>query len=96
MSEVPGPKAQLPDYVVRYLAALGTTPEHLAQHYPHTYEVFATHMSLAEINALDRVGAGLALDDPKGDNHKAADAIEDADATQDPGEKLKKYLCAVH
>jgi hypothetical protein len=82
--------------VVRYLAALGTTPEYLAQHYPNTYDVFATHMSLAEIKALDKVGAGLALDDPKGDNHRDADANEDADATQDPGEKLKKYLSAVH
>ena len=96
MSEDSGPKAELPDYVVRYLAALGTTPEYLAQHYPNTYDVFATHMSLDEINALDRVGAALALDDPKGDNHKDADAMDDADAAQDPGEKLKKYLCAVH
>ena len=95
MSEGSGPKP-LPDYVVRYLARLGTTPEYLAQHYPHTYDVFATLMSPDEINALDRLGAALALDDPKGDNHKDADAMEDADATQDPGEKLKKYLCAVH
>ncbi len=96
MSEDSGPKGALPDYVVRYLAALGTTPEHLAQHYPHTYDVFATHMSPDEIKALDRVGAALALDDPKGDNHKVDGAMEDADATQDTGEKLKKYLCAVH
>jgi hypothetical protein len=96
MSEDSGPKAELPDYVVRYLAALGTTPQHLAQHYPNTYDVFATPMSRAEIEALDRLGAALALDNPKGDNHKDADAMEDADATQDPGEKLKKYLCAVH
>ena len=96
MSEDSGLKPQLPDYVVRYLAALGTTPEHLAQHYPNTYDVFATHMSSDEIDALDRVGAGLALDDPKGDNHKDPDPNEDADATQDPGEKLKKYLSAVH
>jgi len=86
----------LPDYVVEYLKRLGTTPEYLAQHYPHTYDVFATHMSEGEINALDRLGAGLALDVPKGDNHKDADTIEDADAAQDPGEKLKKYLSAVH
>jgi hypothetical protein len=96
MSEDSGPKAELPDYVVRYLAPLGTTPEHLAQHYPNTYDVFATHMSRAEIEALDRLGAALALDNPKGDNHKDADGMEDADATHDPGEKLKKYLCAVH
>ena len=96
MSDDSGLKAELPDYVVRYLAALGTTPEYLEQHYPHTYAVFATHMSSDEIDALDRVGAGLALDDPKGDNHKDADANQDADAAQDPGEKLKKYLCAVH
>jgi len=96
MSEDSGPKAELPDYVVRYLAALGTTPEYLAQHYPNTYDVFAKHMSLDEIKALDKVGAGLALDDPKGDNHKDADAMEDADAARDAGEKLKKYLCAVH
>jgi hypothetical protein len=96
MPEDSGLKPQLPDYVVRYLAALGTTPEYLAQHYPNTYDVFARHMSPIEINALDKVGAGLALDNPKGDNHKDADANQDADATQDPGEKLKKYLCAVH
>jgi hypothetical protein len=96
MSEDSGPKAQLPDYVVEYLASLGTTPEHLAQHYPHTYDVFATHMSLGEINALNTLGAALALDDPKGDNHKDADAMEDADATQVAGEKLKKYVSAVH
>ena len=95
MSEDSSPKPQLPDYVVRYLAALGTTPEHLAQHYPNTYDVFATHMSPDEIKTLDNVGAGLALDDPKGDNHKDADAMEDAEAAQ-AGEKLKKYLCAVH
>ena len=53
-------------------------------------------MSPEEINALDRLGAALALDPPKGDNHKDADAMEDADAAQDPGVKLKKYLCAVH
>jgi hypothetical protein len=85
----------LPDYVVKYLASLKTTPEYLAQHYPHTYDAFL-HMSEGEIDALDRLGAGLALDVPKGDNHKDADAMEDADAAQDPGEKLKKYLYAVH
>ena len=90
-----GPKAELPDYVVKYLAALGTTPAHLAQHYPNTYHVFAT-LSPDEIKTLDKLGAALALDPPKGDNHKDADAKEDADAARDPGEKLKKYLCAVH
>ena len=94
MSEDPGLQ-QLPDYVVEYLASLGTTPEHLAQHYPKTYGMFAT-LSPDEIKALNKVGAALALDDPKGDNRKDADAMEDADATQVPGEKLKKYLCAVH
>ena len=53
-------------------------------------------MSPEEINALDRVGAALALDDPKGDNHRDSKAKEDTDAAQDSGEKLKKYLCAVH
>jgi hypothetical protein len=77
-------------------ALLGTTPEHLGPHYPHTHDVFATLMSPDEIKALDRAGAALALDDPKGANHKVADAMEDADATRDPGEKLKKYVCAVH
>jgi hypothetical protein len=96
MSEDSGPKPDLPDYVVQYLAALGTTPDYLAQHYRHTYDVFATLMSPGEIKALDRLGAALALDDPKGDNHKDADATEDADAIEDAGEKLKKYLCAVH
>ena len=86
---------QLPDYVVAYLATLGTTPEKLAR-YRNTYHVFATEMSSDEIKALDTLGAALALDDPKGDNHKNADATEDADVTQEPGEKLKKYLCAVH
>ena len=81
--------------VLKYLASLGTTPEHLAQHYPRTYDVFAT-LGADEIKTLDKVGAALALDDPKGDNHKDADAMDDADAAQDPGEKLKKYLCAVH
>ena len=87
----------LPDYVVEYLASLGTTPDYLAQHYPNTYGAFL-HMSEGEIKALDTLGAALALDDPKGDNHKDADAMEDAnaDATQVPGEKLKKYLSAVH
>jgi len=84
----------LEPHVVKYLASLGTTPEHLAQHYPHTYAVFAT-LGPGEIKALDKVGAGLALDDPKGDNHKDADAMEDTDAAQ-AGEKLKKYLSAVH
>ena len=95
MSKDSGPKPQLPDYVVKYLASLGTTPDHLAHHYPHTYDAFAT-LSPDEIKALDKVGAALALDDPKGDNHKHADAMEDADAAQDQGEKLKKYLSAVH
>ena len=94
MSEDSGLKP-LPDYVVEYLARLGTTPDYLAQHYPHTYGAFVD-MSAGEIKALDTLGAALALDDPKGDNHKGADAMEDADATQVPGEKLKKYLCAVH
>ena len=84
----------LKPHVVKYLASLGTTPEHLAQHYPHTYAVFAT-LGPDEIKTLDNVGAGLALDDPKGDNHKDADAMEDTDAAQ-AGEKLKKYLSAVH
>ena len=83
----------LEPHVVKYLASLGTTPEHLAQHYPRTYDVFAT-LSPDEIKTLDKVGAGLALDDPKGDNHKDGDA-KDTDAAQ-AGEKLKKYLCAVH
>ena len=67
--KIPASK-QLPDYVVEYLASLGTTPEYLAQHYPHTYDAFAT-ISGDEIKALDTLGAALALDDPKGDNHKA-------------------------
>ena len=95
MSEDSGPEP-LPDYVVTYLGALGTTPEYLWQHYPHTYAVFRTLMSEEEINALNRLGAALALDPPKGDNHRGTDAMEDADAAQDPGEKLKKYLGAVH
>ena len=85
----------LPDYVVEYLASLGTTPDHLARHYPHTYGAFVD-MSAGEIRALDALGQALALDDPKGDNHRDADAMEDADATQVPGEKLTKYLSAVH
>ena len=85
----------LPDYVVEYLKRLDTSPDYLAQHYPNTYAAFL-HMSAGEIRALDTLGAGLALDDPKGDNHKDAEAMEDADATQVPGEKLKKYLSAVH
>jgi hypothetical protein len=95
MSKDSSLKPQLPDWVVEYLASLGTTPEHLAQHYPHTYDVFTT-LSPDEIKTLDKVGAGLALDPPKGDNHKDVDAKEDADEARDPGEKLKKYLCAVH
>ena len=96
MSDDSGPEPQLPDYVVTYLASLGTTPKHLAEHYPHTYAVFAIPLSRDEINALDTLGKALALDIPKGDNHRDTDAMEDADAAQDPGEKLKKYLCAVH
>jgi hypothetical protein len=95
MSEDSGLK-QLPGYVIDYLASLGTTPEYLAQHYPHTYDAFATPFSREEINALDTLGAALALDDPKGDNHRGPKATEDTDAAQDAGEKLKKYLCAVH
>ena len=95
MSEDSDPKP-LPDYVVAYLARLGTTPEYLWQHYPHTYEVFRTLMSEEEINALNRLGAALALDPPTGDHHRGADAMEDADAAQDPSVKLNKYLGAVH
>ena len=95
MSEDSGLKPQLPDYVVTYLATIGTTPEKLAR-YPKTYHVFATMMSDTEIKALERLGKALALDPPKGDNHPDTDAMEDAEAAQDPGEKLKKYLCAVH
>lgn len=91
MSEDSGPKPQLPDYVVNYLASLGTTPDHLWHHYPHTYAAFAT-LSVGEINALDTVGAALALDDPKGDNHKDADAMEDADAAQVPRRKVDEVL----
>ena len=88
------PDSGLEPHVVEYLASLGTTPEHLAQHYPRTYDVFAT-LSPDEIKTLNKVGAGLALDDPKGDNHRDAEK-EDGDAARDPREKLKKYLCAVH
>jgi hypothetical protein len=95
MSEGSGPKHQLPDAVVRYLASLGTTPDQLERHYPNTFEAFLT-LSRDDLRVLDTIGAALALDDPKGDNHNGADAMEDADPTQDSGEKLKKYLCAVH
>ena len=55
-------------------------------------------MSAGEIKALDTLGAALALDDPKGDSHTGTPTRwkSAGDATQVPGEKLKKYLSAVH
>ena len=51
----------LEPHVVKYLASLGTTPEHLAQHYPHTYAVFAT-LGPDEIKTLDARIADLESD----------------------------------
>jgi hypothetical protein len=92
MADDSGTEPELLDCAVRYLARLGTTPEELARRYPHTYQEFAK-LSCEQIDVLDKMGAALALDDPKGDNHKNG---EDADAMRDPGEKLKKYLYVIH
>ncbi len=93
MAEYSGTEPELLDCAVRYLASLGTTPEELRRRYPHTYQTFA-ELSCAEIEVLDRIGASLALDDPKGDNHK--DGEDADDATRDSGDKLKKYLYVIH
>jgi hypothetical protein len=92
MAEDSGTEPELLDCAVEYLASLGTTPSKLAQHYPHTYEAFAG-LNCDQIKVLDKIGAALAQDDPKGDNHKNGG---DADATQDSGDKLKKYLFVIH
>ena len=98
MGEDSGTGPELLPCAVDYLASLGTTPDQLARHYPNTYREFVT-LSCDEIDVLDRIGAALAQDDPKGDNHKDpqdADATQDADMAQDPGDKLKKYLYVIH
>jgi hypothetical protein len=92
MAEDSGTEPELLDCAVEYLASLGTTPEELARHYRHTYQAFA-ELSCDQIKGLDIIGAGLAQDDPKGDNHKPAD---DADERLDAGDKLKKYLFVIH
>lgn len=92
MAEDSGTEPELLDCAVEYLESLGTTPEQLARHYPHTYEAFAA-LNCDQINVLDTIGAALAQDDPKGDNHKGAD---DADESLDAGDKLKKYLFVIH
>jgi hypothetical protein len=92
MAEYAGTEPELLDCAVKYLESLGTTPEELARRYPHTYRVFAG-LTCEQIDVLDSIGAALAQDTPKGDNHKDS---EDADATQDAGEKLKKYLFVIH
>ena len=92
MAEDSGTGTELLDCAVEYLKSLGTTPDDLARRYPHTYQAFAA-LSCDQIDVLDIIGAALAQDNPRGDNHKDA---EDADATRDPGEKLKKYLFVIH
>ena len=92
MAEESGTEPELLDCAVKYLASLGRTPDELARHYPHTFEEFAK-LSCDQIDVLDRMGAALAEDDPKGDNHKDADY---GDETEDSGDKLKKYLYVIH
>ena len=92
MAEGSSAEPGLRDCTVEYLATLGTKPEDLARRYPKTYEALAA-LSCDEIKVLDNIGAALALDDPKGDNHKDA---EYADETTDAGDKLKKYLFVIH
>ena len=93
MGEDSSTEPELRDCAVKYLASLGTTPEELARRYPHTYDALAA-LDCDGIKALDSIGAALALDDPKGDNHhKDADY---ADETSDAGDKLKKYLFVIH
>ena len=67
-------------------------PDELARRYPHTYDEFAK-LSCEQIDVLDRIGAALSQDDPKGDNHKDS---EYEDPTQESGDKLKKYLYVIH
>ncbi len=92
MAEESGTEPELRDCAVKYLESLGTTPDELARRYPHTYEEFAK-LSCDQIDVLDRIGAALSQDDPKGDNHK--DSGYD-DPTQESGDKLKKYLYVIH
>jgi hypothetical protein len=44
---------------------------------------------------IDKMGAALAKDDPKGDHHHTS-ADEAEDAAADAQAKLEKYLYAVH
>ena len=93
MAEDSGTEPELLDCAVKYLESLGTTPDYLARHYPHTYETFAS-LSCEQIDVLDKIGAALAQDDPKGDNHKNGEDVDDE--TRDAGDKLKKYLYVIH
>jgi hypothetical protein len=93
MAEDSGTEQELLDCAVEYLKSLGTTPEELARRYPHTYQAFAS-LTCAQIDVLDKIGAALAQDDPKGDNHKNGDDVDDE--TRDAGDKLKKYLYVIH
>ena len=93
MAEDSGTEPELLDCAVEYLKSLRTTPEELARRYPHTYQAFAS-LTCAQIDVLDTIGAALAQDDPKGDNHKNGDDVDDE--TRDAGDKLKKYLYVIH
>jgi hypothetical protein len=94
MAEDPGTEG-LQQCQLDYLASLGTDPDELKRRYPHTYDAFAA-LTCDEVDVLDKMGAALAKDDPKGDHHhKSADEAEDA-APADAPAKLEKYLYAVH
>jgi hypothetical protein len=95
MPEDSGTESELLPCVVEYLGSLGSTPDELAQHYPHTYQAFAAMKTCDAIDVLNEIGAALALDNPKGDHHKGADTGEDkTDAAA--SEKLNKYLNDIH
>jgi hypothetical protein len=80
------------------LESLGSDPGEFRRRYPHTFEAFSD-LTCPQIEVLNIMGAALALDNPKGDHYKGADAVEDtanADAVEDAAEKLNKYLFALH
>jgi hypothetical protein len=93
MAEDPGTEG-LEQCQLDYLASLGTDPDELKRRYPNTYDAFAT-LTCAQVEVLDKMGAALAKDDPKGDHHKDSDAVGE-DAAADAPAKLAKYLMSVH
>jgi hypothetical protein len=87
------PKPELPDYVKRYFEDRHLNPDKL-ELLPRTRELFASHLSEAQVQLLDRIGVELELDLKHGGGVDPGDAPQEEAPENKP--PLPSYRFMIH